>query len=265
MGFPFYLIDAFTDRAFSGNPAGVCVHFGELSDEWMRLFAMEMNQAETAFVSPRAEGFDLRWFTPSNEVDLCGHATLASAHALWSTGRVDQNDVIRFHTRSGILTAELIGEEIQLDFPVLEVTASEDTSNVRELFPDAVFIGKTGSGMDWFVELSSAESVRAVSADMRAIAAAGLRGLIVTARAQETDFISRFFAPQSGVPEDAVTGSAHCALAHYWSKKNGKTVMRGYQASGRGGYVGVTLLDSRVLLRGKAKTIVSGEAHHEGQ
>ncbi len=257
MELPIYVVDAFTSEPFRGNPAGVCPLRGErLSDDLMAKIAEEMKHAETAYVSPRAEPghFDLRWFTPEIEVDLCGHATLASAHLLWEIGEVPNGRPITFQTRSGALGARQVDLGIELDFPAVRI--EERPLPVPDL-ENALFTGS--NQMDWLVELGSETDVRSFAPDMPAIAALGLRGLIVTAQGSNGfDFVSRFFAPQVGVPEDPVTGSAHCALAPYWASKLGKTRMRGYQASARGGEVGVEVRADRVALTGKAVTVLAG-------
>jgi predicted PhzF superfamily epimerase YddE/YHI9 len=224
----------------------------------MQRVAMEMNQAETAFLVPTDDGYNLRWFTPTTEVDLCGHATLASAHVLWETQRVDRGEPIRFQTRSGLLLASAIGDEIELDFPA-EAPALADLP-VPLPFLDTSLVWTGRNRMDWFVQVESAAQVRALVPDYLQIAALGMRGLIVTAPGDEGfDFVSRCFFPQSGVDEDPVTGSAHCALAPFWSERLGNTEMRGYQASRRGGTVAVTVAGDRVRLRGRAITTLVGD------
>lgn len=254
MGCPLYLIDAFASTPFTGNPAAVVVLQQEVDENWMQDLAMEMNQAETAYVRPIDGGWSLRWFTPLAEVDLCGHATLASAHALWSTGRA--RGPIAFHTRSGVLTCNRSGESIALDFPAIETTAVDNPA-LHALFPHARWYGRTR--FDWLVELATESEVRDLAPDFAAVAALGERGLIVTARSDgdEQDFVSRFFGPQVGVPEDPVTGSAHCALAVYWSERLGRYEMTGYQASRRGGFVRVVLEGDRVKLIGLATTVLT--------
>jgi len=256
MSCPILVVDAFTDRPFSGNPAGVCLLDQEVDASWMQSVAMEMNHAETAFLVPRGDGFGLRWFTPTVEVDLCGHATLASAHALFERGF--SRDTIRFHTRSGILTARRDGGLIELDFPA-EPPSEAELPTIRSLGAPPVWTGK--NRMDWFVQLPTARDVRAIHPDFSEMAGLGMRGLIVTAldETKEYDFVSRCFFPQSGVDEDPVTGSAHCAFAPFWSKRLGKLETVGYQASPRGGVVRMRLEGDRVKLRGSAVTVLSGE------
>lgn len=251
-------VDAFTDSAFKGNPAAVCILDRERDAAWMQDVAKEMDLSETAFLLHHADGFGLRWFTPSVEVALCGHATLASAHALWEE-RVLETDA-RFHTLSGLLTATRNGDLIELDFPA----KAEEAAVVPPMLIDALgvmplYVGK--NQFDYLLEVESEEQVRALKPDHARLRTIPVRGVIVTARSSDPrfDFVSRFFAPGSGVDEDPVTGSAHCALTPYWSKKLGKTEMTAYQASARGGVVHVRLAGDRVKLGGRAVTILRGE------
>jgi PhzF family phenazine biosynthesis protein len=260
MAVPIYLVDAFTDRPFTGNPAGVCFPEGVADERWMQQVASEMNQAETAFAIPRPDGsWRLRWFTPTMEVDLCGHATLATAHTLWQIGRATVNKPILFHTRSGILTCMQVGENIEMDFPSENVVADSGPQELQlGLGVTPKFIGK--NRMDYLVELADANDVVKMQPDMDWLSHLPCRGVIVTAKSNrpDSDFISRFFAPQSGVNEDPVTGSAHCALGPYWQSIIGRSDLIGYQASRRGGFVKVKCLGPRVLLGGKARTVVAG-------
>jgi PhzF family phenazine biosynthesis protein len=253
-----YQVDAFADRPFSGNPAGVCVLERAAPEKWMQAVAAEMNVAETAFLVRRDDGsYDLRWFTPTVEVDLCGHATLASAHVLWDERILPTAERARFHTKSGELTAWREGDAIRMDFPSEPVVASEAPAALTEaLNMPLSFAGK--NRMDWLVEVADEAAVRAVRPELRALATLGLRGVIVTARSAtaERDFVSRFFAPAAGVDEDPVTGSAHCALAPYWAGKLGKDALTGYQASPRGGTVLCTYKGDRVHLGGHAVTVL---------
>ena len=254
MSYPIYVVDAFSASAFSGNPAGVCVLETDQPTEWMQQVAAEMKHAETAFVRPVGDAYVLRWLTPTVEVDLCGHATLATAHTLWESGRHPKNKTISFHTRSGILTAELDGQ-IQLNFPSIPSQSAALPHKMVGL--PAIWTGH--NGMDWFIEVDDENALRNYHPDFDEINRLGMRGLIVTAKGSDKyDFVSRFFAPQSGVPEDPVTGSAHCCLAPYWAAKLGKSEMLGYQASERGGEVGVVVSGDRILLRGNATTILEG-------
>ncbi len=258
---PLYLVDAFTDRPFAGNPAGVCLLADRWPDErWMQSVAMEMNQAETAFTFKRPDGvFPLRWFTPAAEVDLCGHATLAAAHALWETGAARPDEVIRFDTRSGVLTAARRDNAIELDFPAKPASPAAPPPGLLEaLGASPKFVGR--NQFDYLLELASEAELRAVAPDMRRLVALKCRGVIVTAASADPrfDFVSRFFAPAVGVDEDPVTGSAHCCLAVYWGEKLGKRELVGYQASPRGGVVRVAVDGDRVKLGGRAVTVVQG-------
>lgn len=259
----FVQVDAFTDQPFSGNPAAVLVLSSPADPAWMQHVAREMNLAETAFLVRRADGYDLRWFTPSTEVDLCGHATLASAHALWEEGRLRGDEEARFHTRSGVLKASKEPDCIWLDFPATPPKAVGQVPDLeRALGLRPQYVGRTA--FDYLVELESDAAVRELRPDLSVLARLPVRGVIVTARSQsaEHDFVSRFFAPQSGVDEDPVTGSAHCALGPLWGGRLGKNEVVGYQASSRGGVVIVRLQGDRVRLGGKAVTVLRGELLH---
>jgi PhzF family phenazine biosynthesis protein len=258
-------IDAFADGPFTGNPAAVVLLEAPREAAWMQAVAMEMNLSETAFVEPHADGFGLRWFTPAVEVALCGHATLASAHALWETGRLQRGATARFHTQSGLLTAtpgEAAGVAcIDLDFPQRPAERVAEVGDLPRLLGAAVR-ELHRSREDWLALLESEAAVRAVAPDFAALRALGARGLMVTAAAvpgSAYHFVSRFFAPGAGIDEDPVTGSAHCVLAPFWGARLGLAEMTGYQASRRGGTVGVALHDDRVMLRGRAVTISRGE------
>lgn len=258
MSWVIYQVDAFADRPFAGNPAGVCLLDRPAPEKWMQAVAAEMNVAETAFLVRRDDGaYDLRWFTPLVEVDLCGHATLASAHVLWDEGVLPASERARFHTKSGPLTAWREADIIRMDFPSEPVAAAEPPAALAEaLAVPWSFAGR--NRMDWLVEVHDEATVRAVRPDPRGLAALGVRGVIVTARSAspDRDFVSRFFAPAAGVDEDPVTGSAHCALAPYWAPKLGKQALAGYQASARGGTVECTVVGDRVVLGGRAITVI---------
>lgn len=263
-GIPIWQIDAFTDRPFAGNPAAVCILEKYPSDKWMQSVAAEMNLSETAFIVPTDEPnqFHLRWFTPATEVDLCGHATLASVHALVEQNRVDTQSAIRFQTRSGELSCTHSGSQITLDFPAIPATNDVDTSIKQTLLAalgiaDGVVLQ---SRFDLVVVVDKAETVESLRPDFNALQRLDTRGVMVTARCQtaEADFISRFFAPRCGINEDPVTGSAHCCLAPYWGHQLGKTFMVGYQASDRGGYVHCEVIGDRVRLTGNAITVLAG-------
>ena len=230
----------------------------------MQRVAAEMKHAETAFVSPQEDGFDLRWFTPSTEVDLCGHATLASAHALWDSGRLREEDEARFRTKSGLLTCSRHGYGIQMDFPAEPVLTTRPAS--AGLVLEALGLPNRlqpvwSNRMDFLVEVDSVHELRRLQPDMVRLSAIKGRGVIVTAESNtnEVDFLSRFFAPAAGVPEDPVTGSAHCCLGPYWAEKLGKTDLVGFQCSSRGGTVRVAVRGDRILLQGHAVTVLRGE------
>ncbi len=257
---PYFLIDAFADKPFAGNPAVVCPLPKWPDTAWLQLVAREMNQSETAFLVENGEGFELRWFTPKVEVDLCGHATLASAFALWHAGAATRGQPIRFSTRSGVLTATLSDDGIELDFPLkTEQPATVPAGLAEALGVEPIYVGR--NQFDYLVEVASADLLRQMSPDFARLGAVESRGTIVTARSDDPryDFLSRFFAPQAGIPEDPVTGSAHCCLAGYWGGRLQKTTLVGYQASPRGGTVRVTLAGDRVLLGGHAVLVSRGE------
>ena len=258
-------VDAFSSRAFAGNPAAVCVLPEAPPDAWMRDVAREMNLSETAFLVPKssapaADGYHLRWFTPALEVDLCGHATVASAHVLWEDGHLPAGTQARFHTRSGLLLADRRGDWIELDFPATPPVPVEPPSYLLDaLGTTSRFVGKTR--FDYFIEADSEKTVRGLNPDFTALRKLGVRGVIVTAQSSspEFDFVSRFFAPGAGVDEDPVTGSAHTALGPYWADILGKTELMAYQASPRGGVVKVRVAGDRVKLGGQAVTVMTGD------
>jgi len=259
-----YQVDAFTDQPFKGNPACVCLLDAGRPDAWMQSVAAEMNLSETAFVVQQEDGLSLRWFTPTQEVGLCGHATLATAHVLWEEGRLQQGEEARFYTRSGLLTASRDGQWISMDFPAREVAAASPNAAVNRALgaePVHTHVAARPSGDTYLLELASEAAIRALSPDFAALTASDARAAIVTARAEggAFDFVSRFFAPAIGIDEDPVTGSAHCYLAPYWSAKLGKDDLVGYQASARGGVVGCRWQGERVILRGRAITVWRGD------
>lgn len=256
---PCWQVDAFTDRPFAGNPAAVVWLESDADPVWMQNVAAEMNLAETAFVRKVADGYSLRWFTPKVEVDLCGHATLASAHALWTSGTVPDK-ALRFHTRSGVLTCSRNGDLIELDFPATPPAEAPVEPAVLEALGTSAptYFGR--SKFDVLVQLASAAELRSLQPDLRKLAAVDARGVIVTAASDDPkfDFISRFFAPGAGVDEDPVTGSAHCALTPYWAGKLNKTTFTAFQASERGGVLRLRLTGERVILGGRAVTVWEG-------
>jgi PhzF family phenazine biosynthesis protein len=253
-------VDAFTDRPFAGNPAAVCVLPGPADEGWMQDVAREMNLSETAFLYRVAEGFNLRWFTPKVEVPLCGHATLACAHVLWEDGHLRAEEQARFHTKSGLLTADRRDGLIELDFPVDHFTPAEAPAELLQgLGAPAVNVGR--GAIRYLVELENEQAVRTLEPDFGLLATIPVQGVIVTSRSTggPNDIVSRYFAPRAGVAEDPVTGAAHCTLASYWSERLGKTEFVAYQASARGGTLFVRLEGERVKLRGQAITVMRGE------
>jgi PhzF family phenazine biosynthesis protein len=260
MPLPIVQVDAFTSEPFAGNPAAVCILPEPRDAAWMQNVAREMNLAETAFLVRQADGFDLRWFTPTVEVDLCGHATLASAHVLWESEHLKLREQARFHTRSGLLTADRRGQWIEMDFPATpDERADAPPQLSAALGVKPRYVGR--SKFDYLAELDSESAVRNVKPDFKLLSEIGGRGVIVTARAGKDtfDFVSRFFAPQSGIDEDPVTGSAHCCLAPFWAARLGKKELLAYQASARGGVLRLRLEGSRVILGGQAVTVLRGE------
>lgn len=260
MGLTIIQVDAFTDKPFAGNPAAVCVLPEAREDRWMQQVAREMNLSETAFLVRQRDGYNLRWFTPALEVELCGHATLASAHVLWEAGHLEPQEQARFHTLSGLLTAERIGQWIEMDFPaILEQKTDPSPDLARALGVSMRYTGK--NRFDYLIEVESEEVLRAMKPDFTLLRSIPARGVTVTSRATTPgyDFVSRFFAPASGIDEDPVTGSAHCCLGPYWKKRLGKEEFLAYQASARGGIVRVRVKEDRVILGGQAVTVLRGE------
>jgi len=283
-------VDAFTSEPFAGNPAAVCVLPEARGEVWMQHVAREMNLAETAFLLRRTDGWGLRWFTPVAEVDLCGHATLASAHVLWETRALPRDETARFHTRSGLLTAVRRGDWIELDFPATPDEEVEAPDGLEKALLATLpsprpsprggegeerpsprpsprrgegawvrYVGKTP--FDYLVELDSEATVRAIRPDFAGLAKLGTRGVVVTSRSADPgfDFVSRYFAPAFGIDEDPVTGSTHCALAPFWSRQLGKATFLARQVSARGGVLKVEVAGDRVRIGGQAVTVLRGE------
>jgi PhzF family phenazine biosynthesis protein len=255
-----FYVDAFTDKPFSGNPAAVCILEKPLNEKRMQQIASEVNLSETAFIVPEREGYRLRWFTPTVEIDLCGHATLASAHILWEQKHLAQNESAIFHTKSGTLTCTKSGAFIVMDFPIepaVECPAPDGLAEALKANP--LFVGK--NRMDYLVEVESEEIVRNLEPNLMKLSKIPCRGFMITARSQNPkyDFVSRVFGPAVGIPEDPVTGSAHCCLGPYWKEKLGKNPLNAYQASKRGSEIKVDVQGNRVLLQGKAVTVMKGE------
>ncbi len=256
-----YQVDSFTDAPFAGNPAGVCVLPEPRDDRWMQNVAKEMNLSETAFLLKQDDGYSLRWFTPAVEVDLCGHATLASAHILWEMGALAADRQAHFHTRSGLLTADRRAAGwIEMDFPAKPEERTDAPAGLAEaLGVEPVYVGQ--SQFDLLVEVESEAVVRSMQPNFTLLEKIPARGVIVTSLAAsgDFDFVSRFFAPRVGVNEDPVTGSAHCCLSPFWSKRLGRNELVGYQASARGGVVRVRLDGERVHIGGQAITVLRCE------
>jgi PhzF family phenazine biosynthesis protein len=252
-------VDAFTAKAFGGNPAAVCILPAPRDERWMAQVAMEMNLAETAFLVADSGGYQLRWFTPAVEVDLCGHATLASAHVLWEDGHVEPGVTARFHTKSGVLTCNRRDGWIEMNFPAkLEQPAEPPPQLAEALGCDLKYCGR--NQFDYLVEVADEQTLRSLRPQHHLLRQLPVRGVIATARgAGEYDFVSRFFAPGSGIDEDPATGSAHCALTPFWAARLGKTEMTAFQASARGAIVKVRMDGDRVFLLGQAVTVLRGD------
>jgi PhzF family phenazine biosynthesis protein len=260
MKIPIFQVDAFTSEPFKGNLAAVCLLPNKMPDAWMQQVAMEMNLSETAFLLAEGSGYQLRWFTPLVEVDLCGHATLASAYVLFRKKLAASNSPIHFYTRSGELTALLNAGWITLNFPAFfekDYPRQGWVEDILKIKPCRV----VQSGENVIVELGTAEQVRQLVPDFDQLKKIPLHGLAVTASSDLPgfDFISRYFAPWVGIDEDPVTGSAHACLGPYWQKRLGKSTLKAFQASRRGGVIGVEVIDNRVLISGQAVMVFSGE------
>ena len=258
MPVPIVVVDAFTSTAFAGNPAAVCLLEAPEHPQWMQAVADEMNLPMTAFVQQRGDGFNLRWFMPGHEEDLCGHATVAAAHVLWQTGRLERGCPARFHTRSGLLTATLDGEWVELDFPAEPVQRTGPVPGLAGLGADAVFVGR--SRRDVLVEVASEPVVRDLTPDLGLLATVEGRGVIVTSRALVggAEYVLRFFAADIPGGEDPVTGSAQCSLGPYWAERLGHHRLIARQLSRRGGLLRVHHQGSRVRISGQAVTVLEG-------
>lgn len=260
MGQRITQVDAFADKPFAGNPAAVCILPTPRDEQWMQNVAREMNLSETAFLVKQQDGYDLRWFTPAVEVELCGHATLASAHVLWEEGHLKTHEAAHFHTKSGLLTAKRVGDWMDLDFPSTpEEPAEAPPQLLQALKVSPRYVGK--NRFDYLLEAESDRIVRELDPNYSLLRSINVRGVMVTSisSTKEFDFVSRFFAPGSGIDEDPVTGSAHCCLGPYWKRRLGKEEFVAYQASPRGGIVKVRCGNGRVYLGGKAVTVLRGE------
>jgi PhzF family phenazine biosynthesis protein len=255
-----FQVDAFTDTLFKGNPAAVCILKKAGEDTWMQAVAQEMNLSETAFLYKHEDGYQLRWFTPVSEVDLCGHATLASAHILWETGLLRFDEPAQFYTLSGVLNAVKKGDEIELDFPAIEYEQMSEPIGLSEAL-GASPVNLCKSEFFFLVEVASEREVRDLKPDFEKLKSFSTEAIIITSVAGSSgyDFISRCFAPNVGIDEDPVTGSAHCLLGPYWSNHFGKDEFAAYQASERGGNLRVRVQGERVFLIGQARTVLHGQ------
>ncbi|NHN34233.1 PhzF family phenazine biosynthesis protein [Paenibacillus agricola] len=257
-----YTVDTFTSTAFSGNPAAVCIleAFPE-DDHWLQQIAAEMNLSETAFLCAMDNGsYRLRWFTPVAEVDLCGHATLASAQVLWESGAAYGVDLLRFHTKSGVLTAKRLDNGIELNFPAEPPVPCDAPPQLAQALGNSQPVAVCRNRLDYIVELASEKEVRELKPDFRALAELPSRGLLVTGPSEhpDYDFVARCFFSPVGVDEDPVTGSAYCALAPYWKDKLGKSTLSAIQLSARGGAVKLQAANNRVLIQGQAVIVIKG-------
>lgn len=258
MNIPIYQVDAFTDTLFGGNPAAVCLLQKWLNDKILQSIAAENNLAETAFIVSGENNIEIRWFTPEAEVDLCGHATLASAHVFFNHLNFKSKRIGFNSPRSGMLYVDKVGEELQLNFPQDEINAIQTPKLLAEAFGDnpiECFKGKT----DYLLIFQIQKQIEDFKPDLKRISQIGNRGVIISAKGDEVDFVSRFFAPQIGIPEDPVTGSAHTSLTPYWANKLGKNKMNALQLSKRGGKLKCELQGERVLISGKALTYLVGD------
>ncbi|MFQ5783332.1 MAG: PhzF family phenazine biosynthesis protein [Alphaproteobacteria bacterium] len=255
MKIPLYQIDAFAGRVFGGNPAAVCPLEDWLDDATMQAIAAENNLSETAFFVERDAHYDLRWFTPAAEVDLCGHATLATAHLLFNELEV-ADDVVHFETRSGRLTVRRAGEALAMDFPALPPAPRAPSGALADA------LGRAPSDLlenaNWLAVFDDEAAVRALAPDIAAVARLECPGVIVTAPGDKADFVSRYFAPKYGIPEDPVTGSAHCVLTPYWTKRLGKSKLVAHQVSARGGELLCEDRGERVVVAGRAIKYLEG-------
>ena len=266
MKIPLFQVDSFTVKPFKGNPAGVCLLEQPRDEAWMQAVAHEMRLSETAFLCPKGNDYNLRWFTPSTEVDLCGHATLASAHILFELGFYDPDETIFFHTKSGVISASFDHGTIELDMPLIRSTPAESTPLLEEILGQVpLAVAHSEDKTILLAELADPASIEAFDPDFKKIASLEETDLIITSQTTggKYDFISRFFSPHTGIPEDPVTGLGHCILTSYWAPKLNKDRMVAFQASARGGTVWCRLGKDRVYLGGKAVTLFSGEILHQ--
>lgn len=266
MKIPLFQVDSFTVKPFKGNPAGVCLLEQPRDEGWMQSVANEMRLSETAFLFPKGNDYNLRWFTPSTEVDLCGHATLASAHILFELGFYDPDETVFFHTKSGVITATFDHGTIELDMPLIKPIPAVSTPQLEEILSQVpLAVARSEDKAILIAQLADQAAVEAFDPDFKKIASLEETDLIVTAQcgSGKYDFVSRFFSPHTGIPEDPVTGLGHCILTPYWAAKLNKDKLVAYQASARGGTVWCRLGKDRVYLGGKAVTVFSGEILHQ--
>ncbi len=261
MAISIFQVDAFSDRKFAGNPAAVCLLDEAADAGWMQRVAQETGLPATAFLHQQEGGYALRWFTPTIELPLCGHGTLASAHVLFESGRVPRNAHAQFYTQAGTLSAWLDEGWIQLDFPAQPVSKADEPADLAAALGDVTISGVYRNAAKYMVELGSEEQVRNARPNFAALRDIPADGVVITSAASTPgyDFVSRYFAPNHGIDEDAVTGSAHTALAPFWTARLGRNPLVGYQASARGGTVRVKMNDDRVQLGGQAITVMRGE------
>ncbi len=264
MGQKITQVDAFTAKRYEGNPAAICILEREADPGWMQRIANEMNLSETAYLVPRSDGFGLRWFTPTVEVDLCGHATVAAAHVLWEEGAVPGSEACRFHTRSGLLTAKRGNSGwIQVEFPKETVESCSVPAAAEQALGTKAIAAALSSRLAYLVlETDNEDAVRAARPDFSAAEKLPYEGLIITSGAKPGtphQIVSRFFAPRKGVNEDPATGSAHCVLGPYWAPKLKLDRFDAFQASARGAEIRVEVGESRVTLSGRAVTVLRGE------
>lgn len=264
MSLKIFQVDAFANKAFTGNPAAVCIleQGKQYNDQWMQSLAAEMNLSETAFVMKKSQGlYGLRWFTPTTEVNLCGHATLATAHILWTETNLEQQQIARFDTLSGRLDVSNKEGLITMNFPKETVTKTDDKKLEKQLneLLSCECKGVYNSSEDILVEMKSEEIVKRLQPNLQQLAALPIRCLIITSSSSHYDFVSRVFAPAVGIDEDPVTGSTHCALAPFWAEKLGKNILSARQVSARGGDLLVSVNNNRIDISGTAITLFKGE------
>ncbi|QDP39398.1 PhzF family phenazine biosynthesis protein [Radiobacillus deserti] len=253
-----FFINAFTKKEFKGNPATIVLIKEQKDGNWLQQFAKETNQPITTYIRKMDNKYQLSWFTPAKEIDLCGHGTMGASHVLWSEGVVEKNIPIDFETKAGKLKAEYTKEGIKLEFPVIESTPLDAFYNMQDVFPNVPIQEITWAKDRYIVEVESESIVQHVNPNFDLMKKLDGGVIITTSESKNYDIVSRYFAPHIGVMEDSVTGSAHCALAYYWAKKLNKTEFRAYQASDRGGELLVRVKDQKVEIVGDCMTLIKG-------